>query len=150
MIAPHTLPEPTALVSDAAPELPIPLQSMSNTSWEPEDFNLSSDTSTHQGLPSFFEQIMVPFDYDVNSQSFEPPPDIFSFLPEQDDWPSNLDIFGPDFVPAVSRALETVVSSSPASESAQQLISGSVEQLPTPSNERVNGQRPRIVVRSPE
>lgn len=56
--------------------------------------------------PSFFENIMVPYDDFAGPQAAELPPDIFTIMPEQDDWMASLDLFGGEFVPTFESALE--------------------------------------------
>lgn len=57
-------------------------------------------------LPSFFENIMVGIDDFAGPQTTDLPPDISNFMPEQDDWLANLDLFGGDFAPNFEYAME--------------------------------------------
>lgn len=89
--------------------------------------NAPAQTPIEHILPSFFEQIMEPYNCMSEPQPFEAPPDIFNFLPEQDDWLINSDIFGPDFMPAISKALEVGTADGAPRQTTQQLNTGTAE-----------------------
>lgn len=64
------------------------------------------DVQVESLLPSFFENIMVPYSDFAGPQMAELPPDISTIMPEQDDWLANLDLFGGDFAPNFDFAME--------------------------------------------
>lgn len=64
------------------------------------------DVQVESLLPSFFENIMVPYSDFAGPQTAELPPDMSTIMPEQDDWLANLDLFGGDFAPDFDFAME--------------------------------------------
>ena len=59
-----------------------------------------------EGIPSFFEQIMIPDPNVICSDPTQPPPTLTTWMPDID-WFGDADLFGTEFAPAVDQNFET-------------------------------------------
>ena len=56
-------------------------------------------------IPTFFEQIMVPGSEFMTRELIQPPPNIMTWMPEND-WLGDLDLFSTDFTPIIDQTLD--------------------------------------------